>query len=471
MLKPLVSTGMKPALSTISCVMLLSLASCAKAEPVELFIPDPGMLNDYTQDLPDRGTSQGFDYQIIQGMAVLQGDILLGPVDDKGQLASEIIKKGVGRADGFGFWPDGIVPYRKPSESMSVQRARVEQAIAHWTENTRMSFVEVTDANEDQYPNHITFQDSQGCASYVGRIGGAQPILISPSCSVGSVIHEIGHAIGLFHEHTRADRNSFVNIDQDEIQSGKENNFAILNNNELDFSSYSPYDYGSIMHYGEYFFSRASLPTIIVPDGVEIGQRIALSDYDVLAANTMYSTDLAVDAINTQQTSQGVEIDMSITNQGLRGAHQIELLAYVGDDSEWLGVSPDSGWECQTIDAELRCSRATLPENTESRFTLLVNPMSASINDLAYVLSSRTMDSEQSNNSENNSNRVWQSQEIESSTDNSQNLDTNGNLPPPLAAASTTDDDDASAGSTGSAFVLILLAGLSLRLKRSRQMA
>ena len=59
--------------------------------------------------------------------------------------------------------------------------------------------------------------------------------------------HEIGHALGLVHEHQRPDRDEFITI----------NNENVLNLAEALFSKFEakfvgtelPYDYGSDMHY------------------------------------------------------------------------------------------------------------------------------------------------------------------------------------------------------------------------------
>lgn len=83
--------------------------------------------------------------------------------------------------------------------------------------------------------------------------GGQQFINLEDNCTTGTAIHEIGHAVGLFHEQSREDRNNFVRINRENIESGKEDNFdqAIPISDD-----YGPYDYGSIMHYGRYFFSK-----------------------------------------------------------------------------------------------------------------------------------------------------------------------------------------------------------------------
>lgn len=54
------------------------------------------------------------------------------------------------------------------------------------------------------------------------RGGGPQAISIGKNCDkFGIVVHELGHVIGFWHEHTRPDRDEHVSIIRDNIQPGK----------------------------------------------------------------------------------------------------------------------------------------------------------------------------------------------------------------------------------------------------------
>ena len=61
------------------------------------------------------------------------------------------------------------------------------------------------------------------CCSFVGKRGnGPQAISIGKNCDkFGIVVHELGHAVGFWHEHTRPDRDDWVTIIRENIMVGK----------------------------------------------------------------------------------------------------------------------------------------------------------------------------------------------------------------------------------------------------------
>ena len=62
------------------------------------------------------------------------------------------------------------------------------------------------------------------CWSYVGqvRMSGGQPVSIGRGCGIiGTVLHEIMHALGFFHTSSRHDRDSYVVVIPENIRKGK----------------------------------------------------------------------------------------------------------------------------------------------------------------------------------------------------------------------------------------------------------
>jgi len=206
-----------------------------------------------------------------------QGDMIVGYADDI--FSSRKQTKGLSNTVYGAIWPNGIVPYVIDAKLSDTAEGRIRDAIKHWSNIRAVSLIERTAANASSFPNYIHFIDKNQCASWVGfQNSGPQSIYSGDNCSTGSMIHEIGHALGLLHEHTRPDRDNFVSVDWSNITSGKEHNFEILS----DGLPLGEYDYGSIMHYGERFFSANGAPTLrpIMNTNSTIGQREAASDGD-----------------------------------------------------------------------------------------------------------------------------------------------------------------------------------------------
>ncbi|XP_048452181.1 meprin A subunit beta [Rhincodon typus] len=131
------------------------------------------------------------------------------------------------------------------------------------------------------------------CWSFVGnQQEGRQELSIGEGCErMGTIVHEFLHALGFWHEQSRADRDDYVIIVWDRIENGKEHNFNKYNDKESSDLNI-PYDYTSVMHYSSTAFNNGTEPTIVTKIAEfsnMIGQRLDFSDYDVQKLNRLYN--------------------------------------------------------------------------------------------------------------------------------------------------------------------------------------
>lgn len=243
-------------------------------------------------------------YSMVDGVPIFEGDIALGIGDTGLGQAPEGVEFAVAISGQQYRWPNGIVPYT--IQASLPNQARITNAIAEIQGNTSIKFVKRTNANASDFPNYIEFFAGSGCWSYVGMRGGKQQISLSSGCGNGSTIHEILHALGMWHEQSREDRNSFVTINWDNIQSGREHNF---NQHIADGTDIGRYDYDSIMHYGRFAFSKNGQPTIVPNGNNAIGQRSGMSNFDIDGVAELYPGTWLQGEFTIQQKSNNRYLD------------------------------------------------------------------------------------------------------------------------------------------------------------------
>ncbi|XP_061732182.1 astacin-like metalloendopeptidase [Nerophis ophidion] len=201
-----------------------------------------------------------------------------------------IIKKDRNAADRK--WSSLQIPY-EINPNLEARTDEILAAFKMVSKNTCLTFRKRTTEKD-----YIAFVSSRGCASYVGPIGGRQGVHVGPTCMVGNIVHEILHALGFYHEHTRQDRKDFITIVSENIMKGRERNFKM----QVGKTFQLPYDLSSIMHYGSTFFSTNGRPTIKAKvKEKDMGQRVRMTSIDIQRVRSLYNCDSAE---NQKKTSE-----------------------------------------------------------------------------------------------------------------------------------------------------------------------
>jgi hypothetical protein len=159
-------------------------------------------------------------------------------------------------------WPNGVLPLVFDAAVSAGLRARVFSACRAWELGTNVRCAERT--TEERYVV-VNAVEEKGCSATVGRPRRANGTMnLADGCwrwDDSPLVHEIGHAFGLFHEHQRPDRDAYVTIDLSNVLEGYEGNFAKLAATGV----MTPYDFDSIMHYEDRAFARDPGRRVIEP--------------------------------------------------------------------------------------------------------------------------------------------------------------------------------------------------------------
>jgi len=203
-------------------------------------------------------------------------------------------------------WPNGIIPYDLSAITDATDKKTITDAMRtlmyavatpkpNTTDRAACVFFRPRESTDKVY---LKAQYGTGCSCHVGYMTNQQPTLtlqknVGPQqsgCFHTQVIqHELLHAAGFFHEQSRPDRDDFLEIHLENVESNMQHNFNKYAWGSTAYNQGSTYDYASIMHYGTTAFSTNGKPTMIPrKSGTIIGEAKQLSPMDIAEVRHLY---------------------------------------------------------------------------------------------------------------------------------------------------------------------------------------
>jgi hypothetical protein len=273
--------------------------------------------------------SRKVTYAVINGRNVYEGDILLEKVEpfiDPSQIKPYSITIAYPKY----LWPQVAGVYRVPYIITSSATA-LNAAIAEFNATFSGLIQFVPRAAETDYVNFdFNSADLSGvCEAFVGKIGGEQQVGGSASCAKGTILHEMGHTIGLWHEQSRSDRDTYVSVMYNNIIKSTRSNFDQLQDNEQNVTLY---DYASLMHYYPFAFSRNGAPTIeSIPAGIPLSNTVSYTAGDMDGIRRLYGAIPSAVTITSNPPGLQVTADGSIIttpqtfNWALNSTHTLSV--------------------------------------------------------------------------------------------------------------------------------------------------
>lgn len=260
---------------------------------------------------PALGNSAGLNlitinkHQFIQvGDQLIDADRLQNPnyADlERGPLASKLDSVPfAARPTKVELWTDGVIPITFGKDIDAPLQKTVFDACLEWAKSTTHLHCQLGAYKGQKLKVTRSFMgNNAGCWSMLGQ--GAYFMGIRRHMNLGygcdrftTVLHEMGHVLGLAHEHQRSDRDNYVVIHQENIADPYAGFGIKLNFARQKTELVTAYDFLSIMHYHRDSFSKNGGDTIVPRDQYsayidKIGHAEGLSELDREAVRQLYS--------------------------------------------------------------------------------------------------------------------------------------------------------------------------------------
>ena len=290
-------------------------------------------------------------YSVRGGKAVYEGDILLEHVDPIRRAQNPGRPGGppsVTTAYSQYLWPkvNGVAtvfyiidPLSDPNAAPKINAAIGQfnsdfAGVIKWTLRTNQTVYVDINLNANDHSGQCEAEEG-----YQPNFQQPQPMGGSTDCTLATILHEMGHVVGLWHEQTRSDRDTYVSVNYNNIIKASRFNFDIIQDN---VQNLTPYDYSSLMQYPPFVQTRTGGPSIeTIPAGMPLsgeGSPTAPTDYsaaDKEGVLRLYGVPPTAITVTTNPPGLQVLVDGSpvttpqVFNWALNSVHTLDVPANV----------------------------------------------------------------------------------------------------------------------------------------------
>jgi len=252
-------------------------------------------------------------YEMSHGRAVYQGDILLDHVAPL-PAAGGHLPHSVSLAYTQYLWPKNTQGVAQIPYIITNAAGQLNTALAAFN-NIFAGIIQFTPRNNEA--DYVNFNFDTGnssgvCESFVGRAGNQQVVDGSANCSLGTILHEMGHVTGLFHEQSRPDRDQYLTLNLSNVIKGSEYNFEIppYGADTLGYQDPTLFDYASVMMYIPYAFTRnGGVVLETIPPGMPLSSLTGYSASDIDGVKRLYGAAPAAVTISSNPPGLSVIVD------------------------------------------------------------------------------------------------------------------------------------------------------------------
>lgn len=272
----------------------------------------PEAIKTIKYDLNGDGQLTEMVAEIKKGKVVIGGDIVLGTEQEVAKRQQKASARGVATSKNHKKWEGGFIPIVVGPyiQNDPVLMDKLLTAMRELGNKTDLSF-NFRKGEIDYVYIKRSWGDEGNYSSSVGKAGDRQIISLTDNVRIGTVIHELLHAAGIYHEQTRCNRDEHISVFWDNLittdNEKKNRNIRYQFQKQCDDGQdFGEYDFKSVMHYHPLTFSKDEdndkytiLPIthkIWIFDDIvryykelgQMGQRDGLSDGDIATVNELY---------------------------------------------------------------------------------------------------------------------------------------------------------------------------------------